>query len=371
MRLYDLFSHAALTASIKDGLVRINYHPDDMDLAILNYTEAAQYGKVWTDVTLNCRGLIVRLDTHEIVARPFPKFFNYGEMDGLLDLEASVEVTDKLDGSLGILYPHPDGRQAIATRGSFTSEQALHATEVWRERYEAEFRGPKRWTHLFEIVYPQNRIVVDYGEMDDLIALGAIDPANGQCVGPASVGQFYHGPVAETFGMLTLREALAMEPRPNSEGLVVRFLENDVRVKIKQEDYVRLHKLVTGLNERAVWEHLSQNGGRYHDLLASVPDEFHTWVDTVAGDLLEHHEVLSGRAHAAYYEIVDRMADEDWADRVYRKVFAEKARDFDMPGLLFSLLDGKDISPSIWKSLRPVGEKPFQRDYSESELMAA
>jgi hypothetical protein len=51
-----------------------------------------------------------------------------------MDLAARCVVTDKLDGSLGILYPTPDGH-AIATRGAFVSEQALHATELWLDRY--------------------------------------------------------------------------------------------------------------------------------------------------------------------------------------------------------------------------------------------
>src|SRR5439155_17561955 len=48
--------------------------------------------------------------------------------------------------SLGILYPTPEGH-AIATRGSFASEQALHATEVLREKYAA-FEPPAGHTVL-------------------------------------------------------------------------------------------------------------------------------------------------------------------------------------------------------------------------------
>ena len=46
-------------------------------------------------------------------------------------------------------------------------------------------------------------------------------------------------------------------------------------IKIKQEDYVILHRIVTGLNERAVWEHLMTHNGDYSELLESVPDEFY------------------------------------------------------------------------------------------------
>jgi RNA ligase len=86
-----------------------------------------------------------------------------------------VRVFDKMDGSLGILYPTSQG-MAVATRGSFTSEQALKATEILHEKYPEWAQITYDWfrsnfdanwyevnyTDLVEIVYPENRIVVDY-----------------------------------------------------------------------------------------------------------------------------------------------------------------------------------------------------------------
>lgn len=57
--------------------------------------------------TRTCRGLIVHSTTGRVLARPWAKFVNHGRPEAeTLDLAAPVEVTDKLDGSLGILYPH-------------------------------------------------------------------------------------------------------------------------------------------------------------------------------------------------------------------------------------------------------------------------
>ena len=39
------------------------------------------------------------------------------------------------------------------------------------------------------------------------------------------------------------------ESAPNSEGIVVRF-DDGLRVKVKYEEYIRLHKLLTGVNAR-------------------------------------------------------------------------------------------------------------------------
>jgi len=141
--LRSLMDITLLNQMIDERYIRKQHHPDDHDLIILNYTEKAQFERVWNEATLQCRGLILRMTEGVgavVVARPFPKFFNYGENGRTdYDFEAEVEVTDKMDGSLGILYDGPDG-PAIATRGSFSSDQALHATKVYQDRYEASSR---------------------------------------------------------------------------------------------------------------------------------------------------------------------------------------------------------------------------------------
>src|SRR5205085_2436932 len=105
------------------GHVRGQRHPD-RPYVIYNYTEACQYAGAWTPVTLACRGLIVAESTGAVLARPYPKFFNHDQAHApALRLDAPAAVTDKADGSLGILYRDGD-TLAVATRGSFASDQA-------------------------------------------------------------------------------------------------------------------------------------------------------------------------------------------------------------------------------------------------------
>lgn len=360
MKLSRLLDVSELLAEIDGGYVTGRRHPDDDDLVIYNYTKKAQYEGRWNAITTTCRGLIVHGD--EVVARPFPKFFNYGEHEeGSLDLDAPCEVTDKLDGSLGILYMAPDGRHAIATRGSFSSDQAIEGTRILREKY-ADFVPCSVCTFVFEIVYPENRIVLDYGDQRDLVLLGSIDTIDGEVMRSLHAGPEWPGPSADIMSAGTLREALALPPRPNAEGVVVRFLDGDRMVKLKQDDYVALHRLVTGLNERTVWEHLAA-GKSKDDLIAELPEEFEGWVRNVAGDLQDRFDEAMSLAHAAYDEVLvalmDRgvridLDDENWA-RDFRREFAAETRIKPDSGLLFSLLDGRDISPAIWKTLRPSG----------------
>lgn len=346
--LADLFPLDALDKAINDRHVSRRAHPD-LPLAILNYTDVCQYTRgLWTDVTRQCRGVIYNTETSEVVARPFRKFFNYGQSEaGEIDLTARCEATDKLDGSLGIMYPTPDGF-AIATRGAFVSDQAQHATALLRERY-ANYRPPLGYTVLFEIVYPDNRIVCDYGAMDDLVLLGAVDIESGDSVGPdlATLHWPWRGPRATVLSYATVADALAATPRPNAEGLVLHLLDSGERLKIKQEDYVGLHRIVTGLNERTVWEHLGE-GRELSELLAPLPDEFHEWVRDVAEKLHTRVDVQAADIEMTFAEVMRDLAEDHT-----RKDFALAIKDHPLKWALFARLDGKDYRPELWRNAKP------------------
>ena len=110
---------------VDDGYISVQKHPD-AELYIYNYTHKAQFDKVWNEHTMLCRGLICDQDGN-ILYRPFKKFFNLEEHLGQKkELPTTpFKVHEKLDGSLGIIYK-VNGQYAVATRGSFKSEQALH-----------------------------------------------------------------------------------------------------------------------------------------------------------------------------------------------------------------------------------------------------
>lgn len=365
--LADLMDIGSLEVEIQDGYVRERRHPT-LPLTIFNYTEKAQFEKHWNAVTRQCRGLIVRNDTDEVVARPFPKFFNYGEHPaGSLDLEHPARVIDKLDGSLGILYPE-GYTWSLATRGSFESEQAHEGTIRLREHVASGWQPLPGITYLFEIIYPENRIVVDYGDLFEVVLLGGVAIGDGAVYGPG-FDPDWPGMIAGYLPATTLGEALALEPRDNAEGIVVTMLRDHTMVKIKQEDYVALHRLVTGLNERVVWEYLSTHDGRYEGLLADLPEEFEDWVVTRAEGLLDDFEILQGRAHGAYHDALFRLkhTGHDGDDeREYRKAFAKEAHLYgDLAPLLFQLLDGRDIAPAIWKTLKPKGQTQSALQRSE------
>jgi RNA ligase len=363
VHLYDLVPQEEIFEALDAKLVRKQDHPY-LQYSILNYTNKAQVNNIWTRATKTLRGVIFHRGTLEVLARPFPKFFNVGQEPAKHRRwreDEQVIVTDKLDGSLGILYPDPVTARrgkplAIATRGSFTSDQAIHATALLRVKHPDFVPHPGK-TYLFEIIYPENRIVVNYGDLNDLVLLGVIDIETGISydVSDSPAGRWgWAGPIVDRAPYVRYRDALAAPPRPGAEGMVVHFLESDERVKIKQEDYVALHKIVTGLDERVVWEALQHRRG-YEDLIESLPDEFHAWTTEVADRLFGEWFQRDWDLESTYTALEEAGLTED------RKAFALAIKDKPkwLKSALFAFLDGnyRRSREVIWKDVKPKGDK--------------
>jgi RNA ligase len=356
------FSLLELGKAVDEGDVRTQTHPEFPTLTIANYNEDVQFRKRWNKITLACRGLIFDSVTGEVVARPWEKFFNFGQMDNRIDSMAPVEVTDKMDGSLGILYQRPDGKFAIATRGSFASDQALHATELLNTLYAdylVDWVGAywlEQNTYLFEIVYPENRIVVNYGDMDDLVLLGAVNKEYGQYYGPDAAGAqiAWPGPRTEVFKADHFVDALSLPDRPGKEGYVIRSGRNIV--KMKQADYVELHRIVTNLSPRTVWERLAR-GERVADICAQIPDEFHSYVQSIGDDLHMKFSGIKIMATLDFKQCEYKLwnGDPDQTN-ISRRAWAEEIKKCENPSLLFMILDGKSIDDAIWKMIKPRGD---------------
>lgn len=336
---------------IEKKLISEQSHPEDPDVRIFNYTQVCQYEKAWDDVTRNCRGLIMNVKTGEVLARPFPKFFNYQEhlANGWPIPDGEPVITEKMDGSLGILYVL-NGKPWIATRGSFISEQAQWATKWWREHVNF-IPENNDVTHLFEIIYPENRIVVNY-DFEGLVHLDSALTKDRSYPGY----EFTFGEAIEVkrYPPTSLEELEKLD-EPNSEGFVL-YYPNGVRMKIKFPEYVRLHKLVTGLSEIAIWEHLKQ-GGDVEDLIQNVPDEFYTWVRRVAHDLKRRFSQVEADAIEGLESAKEFCETrKDIADFILNSDFKNYS------GISFAMLDGKEYTEMIYKLIRPRGKSAFKID---------
>lgn len=331
-----------LKEMISKKYVRVNKHPQH-DLYIYNYTQNAQFERIWNEVTLACRGLI--LDENEnVVARPFPKFFNLGEMENQILPESTFEVYDKMDGSMGILY-WIDEVPFMASRGSFASIQSDKANEMLQGKYRNSWPLlDKNKTYLFEIIYPENRIVLDYGAAEELVLLAIIDTQSGEEFPLENIGF----PVVEKYDgikdILTLKEMNIA----NREGFIIKYT-NNFRVKIKFDEYLRLHRIITQVSNLNIWEYLKTNQSM-EEILERVPDEFFDWVKQTKRDLENK------------YSVIEVQCKSDFKVLESRKETALYFMTCQYPGVLFAMLNGKNYSEIIWKMIRPTFEKPFNRE---------
>lgn len=285
----------------KKGLVDCSRHPE-FPYITFKYSRDTQFHYKWDDVTMAARGIIFNEETGEVVARPFAKFFNYNEPTAPTEkMVGKVHVTDKLDGSLGIGYVGEDGKFAIATAGSFKSEQAKHATELYHERYEGNWNPNPKMTYLWEIIYPDNRVVVSYGDENDIHLIGAVNKRTGRSV-PLNEVKEWKWKRAEEYNMSSLNEVLNVGDRENREGFIVHYVDTDVRVKYKHEEYLKLHRTATGVTAKTIWRKMSAG----HDMTEwkkDIPEEFLGFIDERQNAITAAFEVEKKTLmdkHAAY-----------------------------------------------------------------------
>lgn len=324
----------------EDGYISRQRHPE-APFTIYNYSAKAQYDWHWTPETMACRGLIVA-DDGEIVARPFPKFFSIEQRgDEPLPVEP-FKVYEKVDGSLGILY-FINGEPRIATRGSFVSDQAQWATAHLQAKYKDVQFNPD-YTYLFEIIYPGNQIVVDYGDFADLVMLAVIRKSDGADMPLENIGF----PMVKLYDGVTDFAELAQFEEPNKEGFVIRF-ESGLRVKAKFAEYKRLHRLLTGLSARGIWEAMQTEEG-LQPVLDRVPDEFYSWVKVTESDLWQN------------FLNIEHQCKTDFKDLGDRKTTALYFHTCQHPAILFKMLDRQEYAPLIWKAIYPPPSRPFKGD---------
>jgi hypothetical protein len=331
----------------EDGLLYKQVHPT-LPLTIWNYTEKVQYENLWDEVTLMCRGLVTD-HTGDIVATPFKKFFNIEE--GKYTPTETFEVYEKMDGSLGIVFWY-EGQWVVATRGSFSSDQAIKARELLK-KYNTDIMF-RHMTFCFEIIYPENRIVLDYGGEEKLVLLGAFDKW-GKDYDMSDWDEWGFDVVKKYDGIKDYKQLKEMV-KNDQEGFVVKF-SNGNRVKVKGVEYLRLHKIMTNVSTTGIWEYL-KNGEDVMELLKDVPDEFYTKIKNYVKELRYSYFQISedagkkfdGKMYGKYNDkepITDRKEFAEWVSEQPKH----------LSGILFRMFDRKDYSEIIWNLIKPEFKK--------------
>jgi len=356
MNVLEKVDWKLLNDYIENNLIIANKHPE-YDIWILNYSPKVQSKRFWDEYTLSCRGLVIDADGN-ILARPFQKFKNYEEYQACeIDWSQEFDVFEKMDGSLIIMfYYEPHMEWIVASRGSFISEQCIMGKNMINANVYVTDKLNTACTYLFEIIYPENRIVVDYGNRKELVLLSVIETKTGVEMYYDDIKSSYskYFSIVKRFELKSFKEIRQMIERgeDNKEGFVIRFLSG-FRIKMKYAEYVRLHGILTNVSNLTVWEHLMNNYD-FDALLDRVPDEFYDWLKKTVAVLQQAFNEIERQALKEFVRIYHVNGI------VGRKEFAEEAQKSEYRSILFKLFDKRQYSEIIWKSVRPVYSKPFK-----------
>jgi RNA ligase len=349
----EQLDRAILSQYVKDKLITETKHPT-LDIYIYNYTSKCEYDHHWDDITRICRGLILDAEGY-VIARPFPKFFNYEEYKSEQIPKLPYEITEKLDGSLGIIYWN--GEMAyLATRGQFQSPQAEMGTYILQSKYMELFHKLDRnLTYLFEIIYPENRNVIDYGNLKDIYLIGILNTKTGEDLDIYEFGSDLGFPMPELYTDYADIDFYKMHDLNllNKEGFVVNFQndkQNVFRMKVKFSEYLTMFHAIMRVSVKSIWKAIRDKVDM-DEVVGALPED----LKNRASALIERLNLRYKDEEASLAKIYKNVYARTYGKGMSRKEFSKivyNDRNFNpVKGVLFAMLDNKDYERIIWNIL--------------------
>lgn len=288
-----------------------------------------------------CRGLILdEADDWRVVARPFDKFFNYGEALAATIDWANAKVLEKLDGTLCILYYYDEGWH-VATTGSVDASGKVGDSKItfkelfWQTFMDLKLTVPaticRNYTFMFELMTPYNKVVCNYGPKNQLKLIGIRQRFSGFDTG---LSQYKEYPSVASYPLTSIEEILStfdqMEPLLQEGYVVVDNMGN--RIKIKHPGYVALHHMKAHFSVRYLVD-LARKAE-----IAEVIAYFPEWSDLLleVQISMDDFEREVFRVYEAYKAIP------------IQKDFALAVAPYPWSGVLFGLRSGKIKSIKEW-----------------------
>ncbi len=326
MNLFEYFKALTISKNPMENPILIS-EDETRHLASIKYNMIAPRFSWSIPHMTDARGLILDTETGDVVARPYPKFFNYGQPEAgeWPDDTNGMSVQEKLDGSLVIVTTHKD-ELLFASSGSVTSEHSEIFEAYFKEHLSEEQLARfttlgETYTMMFEYVSPDNKVVIQYEE-PNMIMHGAIVteqsddiikelPYDELKAISAEIGV----DVIKEYPMETFNDISEyLDTDPGIEGFVVKF-PNGHRVKFKTEEYVRLHNIATGLDLSVDSKKLRESlvisvvNQTHDDIIPFLSDETRGVLDEIVESYTEFIDE-AGSKHAAHMKEVQNRATE-------------------------------------------------------------
>lgn len=300
-----------------------------------------------TPLAKEFRGTVFDNETKQCICRPLPKFFNVGEKEEtqphLVDWDNAVFYT-KHDGSM--LTPVLINNKVIwKTKNTFFSDVAVNAQKFY-DANPFELGDITTHTPIYEYVGPNNQIVLPY-EKEEFIFLGCREIETG----------LYFPSAMQQVKDMTFDKVINL---PEVEGFVI--WDGNQLVKAKTQWYMERHKISTEFNVKAI-------------INAVLNDTVDDMLGTIAqlGLMLRYYQVQDLRNKVVrekfmvehdvdtFFALVPKDASrKDQAIYINSGVIPKEYR-----GIMFSLLDGKDVTEAVNKIIFEVAYAPFKNSPEE------
>lgn len=367
---------------------------ETLPLAILNYN---QLESPKTDpIVRECRGLVLERDTWKIVARAFPRFFNWGEVADELRIFNwnDCHIQGKEDGSLGLLYNYK-GEWHFNTRGSFADSIMSFQEFTWKQLFcaaigietLADLDGhvalSPRNTYVFELVSPFNQIVRQYPD-PAVYLLSAFRGKEELLLGEVDfIAELMNRNRLdvwrpETWSFDNIKDVedhvyALSEQDQTFEGVVLRDNENR-RWKIKSGTYVALHRM------RGEGENLFNPKHQLKFILMGETDEVIGYFPIAEKSILEN----KGLVDAAQVEL-EQVWEQHWRIEDQKEFALAIVPETKFSGILFNLRkmhgDRQSLSllRQVWRKAdrdilkvlfnkKPPTPKPWEKAVSFKEI---
>src|ERR1035437_10304908 len=331
------------------------------DVVMLHYMDAVQYDNLWNTFNRMCRGLILDMKNKRVLAYPFNKFFNLGQMpetnyDNLSAL-GGFETSEKLDGSMIIAFINPnDNKLTFTTKGSFDSEHGAYANQLplTYEQLSTLRSYAEHGTLMFELITKRFQIVVDYkkkGYAEGLYWIGYRHKVSDKLASfedLAKMAYLVDLPTFKTYSFNGLDQliALAKDLPVLSEGFVLRF-KDDLMVKVKGSAYLAAHRFISHLSDRNILEAVAD--GTASDLAVLAPEEYKQDVLDKIDHFQKRVAELENICYTLYSQAPQGVPRKDFAVWVNSKVPGH------FKGFIFKLLDGQKVDrKQMFKKLEEI-----------------
>jgi hypothetical protein len=299
MNVVEYLKVNGLQALVDEFKIIVQEYPDRVTLNY-NQIESPRFHPICDE----CRGLILRKDTWEVLSRAFDRFYNVGEGESYKNIVISESVIyEKIDGSL--LQLHFDGEKwNVSTRKMAYAEGQTTFGITFAELFNQakantnieENDLDKNFTFIFELTSPANRVVTPYSETK-ITLIGARNKITGIEFGNEELDDLagvMNVSRPKVYNLTSLEDIIkaANELDSMQEGFVIAQETPDgkiLRVKCKNGKYLAI-------------AHLRENGGMSpKNILHLVRNN-------------DHHEYLSYfKEDKPYFDIVEEIYNESVA----------------------------------------------------------